>query len=469
MVAAAAAGQAVMVPPLLLTEPPRADAGWRSWVPQGHALPEADWRWRHRVVCTVLALHLPVVLALGAFGSHTLAGSALEVVPLALLLVAALAPLSRRVRSLAASLGLLSCSAVLVHVFDGAAEWHFHYFVAVALIALYQEWSVYAVAIGFVLLQHGVLGALAPGDVLERDAAAWTLAGMHAGSVLALCAVMVVFWRASERARHSEDRLRAALSEGADSLEARLHEAEQRLAEAEQRLREAEDVRQDLVGTVSHEFRTPLTGIRGAALTLLKRGDRLEAAARNQLLHAVLEQQQRLSRLLENMLVAARATSPDPGAVAEIDAVAAEVAMLAAGRRGSSAVQVIVDPATVARIDRQALHQVLANLVDNAQQHGAPGAVPIVAGGRDAGGVWLTVSNEGSVDVAAADVLFRAFSQGDSSSTRVQQGAGVGLYVVSRLVEVHGGQLSVRSEDNWVTVEVRLLAADEELAPALTA
>ena len=59
-------------------------------------------------------------------------------------------------------------------------------------------------------------------------------------------------------------------------------------------------------------------------------------------------------------------------------------------------VSVLVEPGTVARIDRQALHQVLANLVDNAQQHGAPGAVPILAAGRDERSVWLTVSNEGT-------------------------------------------------------------------------
>jgi signal transduction histidine kinase len=289
----------------------------------------------------------------------------------------------------------------------------------------------------------GLLGA----DVLGRDGSPWAWALLHAGFVLAESAVLVLFWHANEQAHGEKQRLREELDEGTDSLRARLAEADR--------------MRADLIGTVSHEFRTPLTGIRGAALTLLKRGDRLDADGRTRLLHAVLDQQERLSRLLENMLTAAQATTADPAAVAEVDAVCAAVAMLAAAARpGAGQVQVLVEPHTVARIDRQALHQVLANLVDNAQQHGSPGAVPIVAGGSDANGVWLTVSNDGSqIDPLVTSKLFEPFTQADSGATRGHEGIGMGLYVVSRLVEVHGGRVSVRSDDGWVTVEVRLQSA----------
>ena len=75
----------------------------------------------------------------------------------------------------AATLALLTCSAVLVHTFDGVTELHFHYFVAVAVVALYQDWVVYAVAVGFVVLQHGLMGT--------TDGWGWAL--VHAGFVLA--------------------------------------------------------------------------------------------------------------------------------------------------------------------------------------------------------------------------------------------------------------------------------------------
>ncbi|MBW3551621.1 MAG: Bax inhibitor-1/YccA family protein [Proteobacteria bacterium] len=302
-----------------------------------------------------------------------------------------------------------------------------------------------------VIVKTGILLAI----VVGVGAATWylqvplgivMLAGI-AGFVLALSAVLVVFWHAHEQARLTEEQLRDALREGDSSVEARLAETER--------------IRADLIGTVSHEFRTPLTGIRGAALTLLKRGDRLDPASRTALLNAVLDQQERLSRLLENMLIAARATAVDPGAISDVDAVAAEVAMLAsAGRPGAGPVSVVVEPQTTARIDRQALHQVLANLVDNALQHGAVGAVPLVAGGRDERGVWMTVSNEGRVlDLTAAERLFEPFTQLDSGATRNREGIGVGLYVVRRLVDVYGGSVDVRSDSGWVTVEVRLQPA----------
>jgi signal transduction histidine kinase len=283
----------------------------------------------------------------------------------------------------------------------------------------------------------------------------WTSAFVHVGAVLAQSLVLVLFWRANEMSRVQQEQLRTELSVGRSSVQARLAETER--------------IRADLIGTVSHEFRTPLTGIRGAALTLLKRGDRLDPTSRNGLLHAVLDQQERLSRLLENMLLAARATEVDPTAVTDVNAVAAEVAMLAsAGRPGAGRVSVVVESGTAARIDRQALHQVLANLVDNAVQHGAPGAVPLVAAGRDDRGVWVTVSNEGRVlDLTEADRLFEPFTQQDSGATRDREGIGVGLYVVRRLVDVYGGSLDVRSEAGWVTVEVRLQAARPTPRPAL--
>ena len=271
---------------------------------------------------------------------------------------------------------------------------------------------------------------------------------MHSGFVLLEAAVLVAFWHASEVARAEQDRMRAALDHGHSSVRARLEQTDR--------------IRTDLIGTVSHEFRTPLTGIRGAALTLLKRGDRLDPAARQQLLRAVLEQQERLSRLLENMLTAAEAIATDPSAAAEVDAVAAEVAMLAgAARADCPAPSVLVDAGTTARIDRRAMHQVLANLVDNAQQHGADGAVPLVAGGCDASGVWVTVSNEGTtLDSETARRLFEPFTQADNGSTRPREGLGMGLYVVRRLVEVYGGSVTLRSEGGWTTVELRLAAAE---------
>ena len=84
----------------------------------------------------------------------------------------------------------------------------------------------------------------------------------------------------------------------------------------------------------------------------------------------------------------------------------------------------------------------------------------------DAQGVWVTVSNEGaSLDPAAARHLFEPFTQGESGPTRSHEGLGMGLYVVRRLAEVYGGEVSVRADGGWVTVELRLQPADDRRRP----
>ena len=92
-----------------------------------------------------------------------------------------------------------------------------------------------------------------------------------------------------------------------------------------EQLRRLEATREDLLATISHEFRTPLTAIQGAALTLRKHGDRLDRPEPTAILDAVIANAERLGRLLENMLTAAEARSPDEQAVADVHRIATEV------------------------------------------------------------------------------------------------------------------------------------------------
>ncbi len=419
------------------------EVGPGSRVPRGWDLRPAEFAWRHRFVWLLAFAHVPVLVVVGLLRGVGGGGLLLDVALVVALLVGAALPVQRRLRAAAATVALLACSTVLVHAFPGHTEAYFHYFVVVAAIALYQDWVVYALAVAAVVAEHALVGS----------GGGWWLAGLHVAAVVTETVVLVVLWHLTETSRAEQDRMREALVSGQTSVRARLEETDR--------------IRTDLIGTVSHEFRTPLTGIRAAALTLLKRGERLDPAGRAQLLHAVLDQQERLSRLLENMLVAAQATATDPSAYAEVDAVAAEVAMLAgAARPGQPPVSVLVEPGTTARIDRQAMHQVLANLIDNAHQHGADRAVPLLAGGRDDRGVWITVSNEGTtLDSESARHLFEPFTQGDSGATREREGIGMGLYVVRRLIEVYGGTVALRSEGGWTTVELHLPWAEVRAVP----
>ena len=419
------------------------------WLPRGGELPDADWRPRHRLVCIALALHVPVVVGYSLSTGRPVGQSFAEALPTALLLGCALLPLARRLRAVAASLGLLATSAVLVQLADGAGAMHFHYFVAVALCSLYEDWVPYLLAIAFVLLQHVVVGTFAPEAVYGSEGpSGWTGALMYTSFVFAAGVAQLAFWHYAEQNRARERRYRRELHDGKQSLHTEL--------------RRITATREDLLATVSHEFRTPLTAIRGTALTLRKHRAKLSDEKLDELLDAVLVNSERLSRLLENMLTAAEVRQPDTTAVSNVYQVATEAAMLVHAAHADRAprVAVAIDEEVEAVVERGALHQILANLLDNAIVHASPGSQAIVSGAVDDGDVVITVANEAhGVDAKALAGLFEPFTQGDASITRPKQGAGVGLYVVRRLIEVSKGRLTVHSQPGWVSVEVRLPAA----------
>src|ERR1700712_1028487 len=125
----------------------RAVSEWTRWrvLPGSRELAAGDFRWRHRLVCALLGLHVPVLLAIGLDREGAAGRGVLDAaLPLGLLLLA-VAPLPRRLRACSATIGLVSCSALLVHLFPAQPELHVHYFVAVAAVALYQDWLAYAV------------------------------------------------------------------------------------------------------------------------------------------------------------------------------------------------------------------------------------------------------------------------------------------------------------------------------------
>ena len=88
----------------------------------------------------------------------------------------------RRLSTVVATLGLFTSSAVLVHLSGGVIEMHFHYFVMVGVVTLYQDWRPFLTAIGYVVVQHGLAGALTPASVYDHQAATdqpWRWAGVH--------------------------------------------------------------------------------------------------------------------------------------------------------------------------------------------------------------------------------------------------------------------------------------------------
>src|SRR5438132_12922804 len=141
-------------------------------LPQGQLLPDAVWAERHRRILVLLWLHVPGLFLFSLVRHQTVLHSLVEATLVANFPVAAEALRHRRrLSTVIASLGLLTCSAVLVHLSGGVIEAHFHYFVMVGVATLYQDWLPFLLAVAYVILQPGIAGAIAPDRVFNHQSA----------------------------------------------------------------------------------------------------------------------------------------------------------------------------------------------------------------------------------------------------------------------------------------------------------
>lgn len=184
-------------------------------LPRGGVLSEQNWSTRHRGICVLLWVHVVALPFLGVLRHETVGHSLFDTAIVAALAVGALPPrLGREVRSASATVGLLSSSAVLVHFFDGLIELHFHFFVTIAVVALYQAWGPFLLALGFVLFHHSVIGTIAPEQVYNHPSAVANpalFALVHGGFVLAESIACLVYWRVTEDALDGERAARGGL------------------------------------------------------------------------------------------------------------------------------------------------------------------------------------------------------------------------------------------------------------------
>ncbi len=183
-----------------------------GWFPRGNQSNNATWSRRHRSILWLLAAHVLGLAAFGLVRGFALGLVALDLAPIvAALLLARYLP-SRTFRSMSATLGLMMCSAVMVHLSGGSIEAHFHFFVMVGVVAGYHSWLPFALAVGFVLVHHTTVGVLVPEAVYNDGAAIrrpWLWALIHAGFILASAIVSLQLWKQIE-AEQAEAARRAA-------------------------------------------------------------------------------------------------------------------------------------------------------------------------------------------------------------------------------------------------------------------
>jgi PAS domain S-box-containing protein len=207
-----------------------------SLVPSGGSLPEKVWRGRRRFLVGLVWFHAAAIVVAGPLLGHrwefSLAalihhGTVLHTAAegLAVAFFAAIASWPRATRTFQATavgFGLMSASGVLVHLSGGYIEAHFHFFVMLAFLALFQDWIPYLLAVAFVAVHHGVVGVIWPTEVYNHAAAynsPWTWAAIHAAFVLASCVGSVIAWRFNERAFAQTALILEAAGEGIFGLD----------------------------------------------------------------------------------------------------------------------------------------------------------------------------------------------------------------------------------------------------------
>ncbi len=196
---------------------------------------------------------------------------------------------------------------------------------------------------------------------------------------------------------------------------------------------------------VSHEFKTPLTAIRGAVELLRDHAEEMTAEERNRFLGNLEADAARLDRLVTRLTDLARADVVRPaGEAIEVAPLAAVV--VARARDLHPGFQVELDGSGGrAAIDRELLDSILTNLLDNARQHGGEGVnVHVTLGpaeGREEGVEIRVVDDGPGISEANQERVFERFF----TTARDRGGSGLGLSIVRTLVEIHGGEVWVAS------------------------
>jgi PAS domain S-box-containing protein len=217
--------------------------------------------------------------------------------------------------------------------------------------------------------------------------------------------------------------------------------------------RVVEQMKSDFVATVSHELRTPLTSIYGFAETLLRGDIDFSDAERGTFLSYIASESERLIRIADDLLNVARletgmlglnVTSTDVGDV--IEDVVTRLQEHVDGRH-TFAVEVHRGDLAV-RADREKLHQVVANLVDNAVKFSPAGGQITVSARRRTDTAEVRVIDEG-VGIPRADQqrIFTKFYRAGAAADAGVQGAGLGLFLVRGLLAAMGGRIWVESKE----------------------
>lgn len=219
--------------------------------------------------------------------------------------------------------------------------------------------------------------------------------------------------------------------------------------EAELRVK-TEEMRSGLLSAVSHDLRTPLASITGAATSLLGQGDKFTAETRRELIESIADEADRLGRLVNNLLEMTRLengtvqVSRDWHSVEEI--VGATLNRLAKILAKHPITTNLPDGLPLIHVDEVLIGQVLANLLENAAKYTAAGTPIEIVATAKVNRVEIEVNDQGP-GFTPDDVprVFEKFYRGRADGSR---GVGLGLAIAHAVVSAHGGTMEASNRPN---------------------
>lgn len=233
-------------------------------------------------------------------------------------------------------------------------------------------------------------------------------------------------------------------------------------------MRRADEIKTTFLTAVSHDIRTPLSAILGNALTL-EEGDRLGITdeERKQLTHSLAAKARRLNTIVTDLLDTERLARGVVEPKLQEIAVGRLVSLLVWDSETMAGRQVHMDTRSVtAWIDPQMISRIVENLLMNAARHTPPGCQVWVNVVPEDGNVLITVEDDGpGLPEEHRESIFQPFEHGPMTSVH-NPGVGVGLSLVAKFAELHGGRVWVEErEGGGASFKVRIPRGDPEVVP----
>ncbi len=233
----------------------------------------------------------------------------------------------------------------------------------------------------------------------------------------------------------------------------KIDESYRELNESNRKLKKMDEYKSNLIDTVSHEFRTPLTSIKGYASSLLRHDIQIDEESKKKSLKIIKQQAERLSRMVEDLLVI-----PDIESATlrinyrEINLKnIIETSILSTSKADTTIFEVNVkEPIKTLYSDEDRLIQIFINLLENALKYSKEDTKIQIYASTNNDYATIKIHNEADfIDEKNLNELFEKFTRLDSNLTRTTRGTGLGLFIVKGLVETMGGKVFLSAANGF--------------------